>query len=78
MRDDLRERPVRIAKVAARQAHRRFHLRRAQVHLDFDGQAAFALIIFVQQIGQRLRIVRGTRKGGAAIGFERVHRHDPG
>ena len=58
MRDELRERPVRVAKVAARQAHGRLHLRRAQVHLELDRETAFALVWMTERACYQ-RLVQG-------------------
>ena len=47
----LRDGPVRVAKVPFGETHGLAHLGALQVHLDFDGEAAFALIVFIPEIG---------------------------
>ena len=54
MRNHLRHRPVRIAEIAAREALRRLHLRRSQLHLQFDGEATFALVALMHFHAARL------------------------
>src|SRR5260221_9807106 len=78
VRDDLRERPVRVAEIAAREAHRPLHLWRAQVHLQLDGEAAFALVALIEKVRQRLRIIACAHESGTAVRLQRIHRHDPG
>src|SRR2546423_10126412 len=47
------------------------------MHLHFDGEAAGALVGFIEEIGKRLRVALGTRKGRTAERRERFQRDDP-
>src|SRR5260221_4107963 len=78
VRDDLRESPVRVAEIAAREAQQALHLWRAQVHLQLDGEAAFALVALIEKVRQRPRIIACARESGTAVRLQRIHRHNPG